>query len=91
MLTGDKVETATNIGVATSLLDPSGLLLTYKWDSLEDTSSQAPTVKALKKATGGSHVDIPLSVSHDSSFYNSLKDSVASDSPLSRAEMLAAQ
>lgn len=34
MLTGDKVETAVNIGVATSLLDPSGIQFIYKWDSL---------------------------------------------------------
>lgn len=43
MLTGDKVETAINIGIATSLIDPSTTQLIYQWDMLEEKISGTST------------------------------------------------
>lgn len=39
MLTGDKIETAINIGVATSMLDPNKPCRIYSWESLEAEAS----------------------------------------------------
>lgn len=44
MLTGDKVETAINIGIATSLLDPDAIQFIYQWDILEEKGSGHSTV-----------------------------------------------
>lgn len=59
MLTGDKVETAINIGIATSQLDVEGLQFVYQWDFLEERMSAASTV-------GTSPNTSPNSMSHQS-------------------------
>lgn len=43
MLTGDKVETAINIGIATGLIDSDGTQFIYQWDMLEEKTSRTST------------------------------------------------